>query len=198
MKSCASILALIMLATLLGAGAAVRAQSVDEPEQFFGIPAGWVFDPERTATSTLMTSQDAQGFLFFFCEAARPAFLVELGADEGGEAGAVHDALLQVYPAVGRGDDPLLAQFPVRLPAPHAIRSMRLEPTFGAPPRRLLDLVRDYPTGIRLRLNPLRHDAFTPPRIVDLFLPGTADETGLPMELALVSLIEACRRQAAR
>ncbi|HSP24954.1 MAG TPA: hypothetical protein VLQ65_07250, partial [Saliniramus sp.] len=118
---------------------------------------------------------------------------------ENGGAYAAHDGLLQVYPDSARVDvDPLLAQFPVRLPAPGAVRSVRFEPTFGDPPRRLLDLVRNYPTGIRLAIAPLRHDAFTPSRTVDLFLPETADEAGLPMELALASLLEACRRQSAR
>jgi hypothetical protein len=198
MKSCASVLILVMLATFLDAGAEVRAQFTDEPQQFFGTPSGWAFDPERPATSTRITSQDASGFLLFFCEAARPAFFAALGANEDGEAHATHDGLLQVHPASGRVDYPLLAQFPVRLLAPHALRSTRFLATYGDPPRRLLELVRDYPTGIRLTVIPLRHDVFTPPRLVDIFLPGTADETGLPMELALASLLEACRRQSAR
>jgi|GEM_PF-6705085 len=198
MKRCASALVLITLVTLLGAGAELRAQSLDEPQQFFGTPSGWVYDPERPATSTRLTSQDASGFLLFFCEAARPAFFLSLGESDDGEADAAHDGLLQVYPAVGRNGDPLLAQFTVRLLAPDALRSVRFEHEFRDPPRRLLDLVRDYPTGIRLRITPLRHDAFTPPGLVELLLPGTADETGLPMELALASLLEACRRQASR
>ncbi len=198
MKRCASALVLITLATLLDAGAELRAQSLDEPQQFFGTPSGWVFDPERPATSTRLTSQDASGFLLFFCEAARPAFFLALGEGGDREADAAHDGLLQVYPAVGRNGDPLLGQFTVKVLAADALRSTRFEPDFGDAPRRLLDLVRDYPTGIRLRLTPLRHDAFTPPRLVELLLPGTADETGLPMELALASLLEACRRQSAR
>ncbi|HSP23595.1 MAG TPA: hypothetical protein VLQ65_00325, partial [Saliniramus sp.] len=115
MRSCAFALVLVVLATLLGAGGAARAQSMDAPEQFSGTPSGWAFDPARPATSTRLSSRDATGFLLFFCEAARPAFFLALGPGEDGGAYAAHDGLLQVYPAAARIDvDPLLAQFPVR------------------------------------------------------------------------------------
>jgi hypothetical protein len=190
MKRYASILIPIMFAMLLGASADARAQDASMPQQFFGAPDGWTFHPDPPTVSTFVTSDDATGFVLFHCEGKMPGFFIDLAMANDRERR--HDGLVQVFPALGPPDF-LLGQFTARFLGEQVFRSPQLLHSAMAPPRLLLDIIRDYPTGIRLNIIQLRHDRFSPPQQVDLFLPQTADADGLPMEVALPLLEESCR-----
>lgn len=202
MKAYAPILIPIVSAMLLGAGMDARAQDASTVQQFFGVPGGWTFEPDPPTVSTFITSDDATGFVLFFCDGAAPGFFISLSAaddEEGrqGGAGGAHDGLLQVFPALGQPENFLLGQFAVRFLRENAFRSVRLSHSEASRPELLLDIIRDYPTGIRLEIIHLRHDRFTTPRTVDLFLPQTADADGLPLEVGLPLLEESCRVRSA-
>jgi hypothetical protein len=181
----------IICATLLGGGTDARARDdAFTAQQFFGVPGGWTFEPEPPTVSTFITADDAIGFVLFLCNGNAPGFVISLSTADDRERG--HDALLQVFPALGQPDF-LLGQFSARSLGEHALQSPQLPHSATAQPRLLLDIIRNYPTGIRLNIIQLRHDRFTPPRAVDVFLPQTADAEGLPMEVALPLLEESCR-----
>jgi hypothetical protein len=191
MKPYASILLPILLGVFLGSGTAAPAQDLSRAEQFFGVPGGWTFEPDPPTVSTFVTSDDATGFILFFCDGTTPGFSVALSLTD--EQAQRHDGLVQVFPALGQPGVFLLAQLPVRFHGDHAFRSMPFRSSETSQPKLLLDIIRDYPTGIRLNILQLRQDRFTPPRRVDLFLPQTSDDDGLPMEVALPLLEESCR-----
>jgi len=191
MKRYASTLFPIILAALLGFETGARAQDLSAARQFFGVPGGWTFERNPPAASTFITSDDATGFVLFFCDRSGPGFFISLSAGE--ERNRRSDGLLQIYPALDQPESFLLAQFSVSFPGESAFHSTNLRPSATMEPKLLLDIIRDYPTGIRLNIIRLRHDRFTPPRQVDLFLPQTSDNDGLPMEVALPLLEESCR-----
>lgn len=169
-------------------------QAQGMPEQFYGAPAGWTIDADGAIASTFISSVNSSGFLSFYCDERFLGFHIALSTLETDQPAIAHDGLLQVYPALAQSGDTMLAHFTVRFRGPEAFHATRLRHPGEDRPARLLQLIRDYPTGLQLHATQLRHDSLTKPRRIDLYLPGIANEDGVPMEIALAVVEEACRR----
>lgn len=190
MKQIPPLLAILLLALLRTPPA--YAQPVDII-RFEGSSAGWIYDTEQAAASTVIRSDETSGFVMLFCEATRLGFYIVL--DETGleEASAARDGLLQIH-ALARPGAPPLAQIPLRVFAPDAFRSAQWRPAELAPPERFLAALRDLTAGMRLKTWSLPQDGFAPSRTIDLLLPREATGSGLDMEIALALVQERCRR----
>jgi len=197
MRRHATLLVLLLLLTLATPGRAMVPGSVPNsgpPEQFYGAPAGWTVDADGTIASTFISSVNASGFLLFYCDERFLGFHIALSTAEIDQPTFAHDGLLQVYPALAQSGDAMLAHFTVRFRGSDAFHATRFRHPGEDRPARLLQLIRDYPTGLQLHATQLRHDRLTKPRRFDHYLPGIANENGVPMEIALAVVEETCRR----
>ena len=183
----------VVLALLLSCGH-TAAQDRNEPRQFYGSPQGWTIEAEGAVASTSIFSTDANGFILFHCSERVLGFHIALSAEDIDQPSSANDGLLQIYPALTLRDDSMLAHFTVRFRGPDALHSTRFRHPGGDGPARLLQLVRDYPTGLRLHAIPLHHNRIKPAWRIDLHLPGIANGDGVPMEIALAVVEETCRR----
>lgn len=191
------ITAFIAMLTALLAGipsTAAQGQNRGQAEQFYGAPAGWSLDADGASASTFISSVNSRGNVRFTCQDRLLGFHIALSASEEDQPTMAHDGLLQVYRALAPPGEPLIAHFTVRFIGDDTFHSARFRYPDANRSARLLQLMRDYPTGLQLHAFQLRHDRLTMPRRIDLYLPGIANDSGVPMEIALAVVEETCRR----
>ncbi len=188
------VIALIVMMLAALAGGAARAQDGEAP-QYFGAPGGWSFRAggADASASTLLLSREMNGLILLFCEQSRIGFHISTRTTDRRSLAGRDDGLLQIYPHEPEASGSPVAQFRIRFFSDAEFRSAHFVQPGGDDPARLLQVIRDHASGMRLVVVQLNPGRLREPQSFDLYLPEGTDGSGLPMETALAFLERDCR-----